>query len=91
METRIDEFLSEIKVLKDEAVLLHKILEYYDVETMNFIIPDTWKSNSRLSEDKLKELPKSPRHILNMEIVRLLPTSCRWDYWNQNNNDKFKI
>jgi hypothetical protein len=75
----IQKFLDEIDYLKKRSKLLEHILHYYDTETMTFIIPDEYKNTYLIINDKLKQIPKSPRHRINKCIYELLP-------YSENNN-----
>jgi hypothetical protein len=69
-------FISEIDYLKKKSKLLDEILDYYDKETMTFIIPDKWENSHRLlSDEKKRQIPKSPRHRINVLMGELLPYS----------------
>ena len=71
----IQKFLDEIYYLRKRSELLECILDYYDTETMTFIIPDEYKNTNLIIKDKLKQVPKSPRHGINKCIYELLPYS----------------
>jgi len=80
----INSFINEIDYLKKRSELLDEILGFYDKETMTFIIPETYKNTYRLSDDKLRALPKTPRHHLALSMVKYLPYSeherlVNWD------------
>lgn len=62
--TSIEKFIEEIHYLRKKAELLDEILSYYDTETMTFDIPLEWRGGLRkISDEKLKQLPKSPRPL----------------------------
>ena len=80
--TSIDGLFEEINYLKKKADLADEMLKFYDKETMTFIIPEKWKELNRIATDKLRQIPKSPRHSLNKKISELLPYSENGDYVN---------
>lgn len=81
----IGDLLIEISYLKKKASLVDEILKHYDMDQMNFNIPDKWKDISRYSPEALKKIPKSPRHALNKKISELLPFSENELYVNLGN------
>lgn len=83
--TSIDGLFEEINYLKKKADLADEMLKFYDKETMTFVIPEKWKDLNRTTKDKLREIPKSPRHALNKKISELL--ECP-EYDNYVNWDK---
>lgn len=79
----------EIEYLKKKSKLLDEILDYYDKETMTFIIPDKWKNSHRmLSDDNKRQIPKSPRHRINDLMVEFLPYSEYEAHINWNERNK---
>lgn len=76
----IEGLLNEIEYLKNKAKLLDSILNYYDRETMSIDIPAKYK-NSRVLGG-MNKVPKSPRHVINKEIEKLLPYSEHEQYVN---------
>lgn len=82
--TSINGLFEEINYLKKKAELLDEILKYYDRESMTFDIPEKWNNLNRIASDKLRQMPKSPRHAVNKRINELIPYSehenkVNWD------------
>ncbi len=71
--TAIEGLLEEIKYLRNKAALLDEIMRYWNSDTMTFDIPKEYKRSTKLSKEKLKQVPKSPRHVINRKIAELLP------------------
>jgi hypothetical protein len=74
--------IEEISILQKKAELLDNILFYYDKETMTFNIPEKYKNKNIFVDDKLKQIPKSPRHIINKDMNDLLPRYEQHKYVN---------
>ena len=86
--TSINSLIEEIDYLNKKAQLLDEILKYYDRESMTFGVPDKWKNTNRIGIDKLRQIPKSPRHALNKLISQLIPYSehenkVNWEQINE--------
>lgn len=76
--TSIDNLLSEIEYLRKKARLADYLLQFYDTKTMNLVVPSEWPYLQRINPERLKEIPRTPRHKLNRTLTELLPTS-EWE------------
>jgi hypothetical protein len=48
---------------------------------MTFDIPVKWENfHERIDKSKLRQIPKSPRHLINKKISELLPYSESYPY-----------